>query len=286
MNEASQKQAVPSEDIDLLLLAERCILFFRRYKWIFIVAILLGLASGFIFYKRIPKTYSSKMLVHSFMLSNPEDIQIVNNWNQLLNRHEYDVLAEMLHCSKNTLVKTKKIKAKELQQVFTATNPNGFTIDALVTDNAVLDDLQKGIVYGFENNEYIKERITVKKNALQELIDKTILEIQKLDSTKQTLENIIGGKGRSSSSLIIDGSSVNRQLIEMNEKLLSFKEQYQFTSAVQVFHGFQKFSRPSGPHLIPWLLIGLFVFLSLAYIYALFSSINAGLKRRGRLNKQ
>lgn len=286
MNEASQKQATPPEDIDLLLLAERCILFFRKYKWVFILAIILGLASGFFFYKRIAKTYSSRMLVHSFMLSNPEEIQIVSNWNQLLQRHEYDVLAGLMNCDKNTLAKTKKIKAKELQQVFTTTNPNGFTIDAVVTDNAALDDLQKGILYGFENNAYIKERLTWKKNALKELIDKTMLEIQKLDSTKKTMEGIIGGTERSSSSLIIDGSSVNRQLIEMNEKLLSFKEQLEFTSAVKVFHGFQKFSKPSGPHLIPWLLIGLFVFLSLAYIYALLSSINAGLKKRAALKKQ
>jgi hypothetical protein len=49
---------------------------------------------------------------------------------------------------------------------------------------------------------------------------------------------------------------------------------------VQVLQGFEKFRKPDGPKLIPWLVIGLLVFLTFAYIYALISSINHGLKTR------
>jgi hypothetical protein len=213
-------------------------------------------------------------------MSNQEEIQIVKNWNELLTKQEHKILAASLHCSEDMLNKVKKINAQEIQQVFTQTNPNGFTIDVLVTDNAVLDELQQGLVYGFENIKYIKERLDVKKAALKELIDKTSAEIRKLDSTKKIVENIIGGKERSTSSLIIDGSSVNKQLIEMNEKLLLFKENFQFTNAIQVLQGFEKFRRPDGPNLLPWLVIGLVFFLSLGYIYALISSVKAGLKTR------
>jgi hypothetical protein len=285
MKESSQNSSVTPDDIDLLQLAERCILFFRRYKWVFIIATILGLAAGFFFYKKMAKVYTSRMLLHSYMLSNPEQIQVVNTWNQLLQKREYDILAGIFHCDKNILYKTKRIKAKELQQVFTASNPNGFVIDAVVTNNDVLEGLQKGIIYGFENSVYIKERLDIRKSELEELIGKTNQEIQKLDSTKKMLENIISGKGKSASSLIIDGSSVNRQLIEMNEKLLSFREQLQFANAVQVLQGFQKFNKPSGPHLVPWLVIGLAVFLALAYVYALLDSIRAGLKKRA-LNRE
>jgi hypothetical protein len=283
MNADAKNQG--SEDIDLFLLIERSILFFRKYRWVFIIAIVLGIASGIYFYLTIPKTYRSRMVVHSFFLTNQEEIQIVNNWNDLLKKKEYDPLVKELHCDEALLHKVKLIKAKEIQQVFSQVNPNGFTIDVLVTDNGVLDELQKGLVYGFENNTYIKERLDVKKAAFRELIDKTSEEIQKLDSTKKIVENIISGKERSSPSLIIDGSSVNRQLIEMNEKLLSFRESLEFTKAIQVLQGFEKFSQPDGPKLIPWLVIGLLVFLSMGYIYALISSIKHGLKIRA-INRQ
>ena len=155
----------------------------------------------------------------------------------------------------------------------------------LVTDNNILDELQAGLVYGFENNAYIKRRLDVKKAELKELIYKTSAEIQRLDSTKKIVENIISGKEKSAPSLIIDGSSVNRQLIEMNEKLISFQESLEFNNAVQVLQGFEKFSKPDGPKLIPWLVIGLLVFLTFGYMYALISSIRHGLKTRA-LNRQ
>jgi hypothetical protein len=76
------------------------------------------------------------MIVHSFFLTNQEEIQIVNNWNDLLKKKEYDPLIKALHCSEDLLRKVKRIKPKEIQQVFSQVNPNGFTIDVLVTDNA------------------------------------------------------------------------------------------------------------------------------------------------------
>jgi hypothetical protein len=271
-----------SEDIDLLLLVERCILFFKKYRWVFFTCTLLGLLSGFYFYSIIPKTYKSRMIIHSFLLTNQEEIQIVKNWNELLKKKEYTTLKNTFHCKENILLKVKEIKGKEIQQVFSQTNPNGFIIDVLVTDNAVLDELEEGLVYGFENIPYIKKRLDFKKAAAKELIDKTSTEIQKLDSTKKRVEGIINGTQRSSSPIIIDGSSINRQLIEMNEKLLSFRENLEFTNAVQVFQSFVKIDKPDGPKLIPWFVIGLFVFLSIGYLFALISSINQAIKTRAK----
>ncbi len=283
MNADSKNQGEASEDIDLLLLLERFIAFLKKYRWIFIVAVLCGLLSGYLFYRAIAKTYRSRMVVHSFFLSNQEHLQIVSNWNNLLKQKEYKILADAFNCPENILHGVKQLKAKEIQQVFTPNNPNGFTIDVLVTNNNVLDSLQAGIVYGFENNEYIKERLAVKRASLQELITKTSEEIKKLDSTKKIMEGIIGGKGHSSSSLIVDGSSINRQLIEMNEKLLVFKEGLQFTNAVQVIQSFSKFNIPDGPKLIPWLIIGLFFFLCLAWTFSVLISVSQKLKKRKQL---
>jgi hypothetical protein len=146
--------------------------------------------------------------------------------------------------------------------------------------------LQKSIVYAFENNEYTKERLSVRKANLEELIEKTTAEMQKLDSIKREIGNIIEGKGKSSSSLIVDGSSVNRQWIEMNEKLLAYKAELKFSNAVEVLQGFSKFKKPFNPKLIPWLVMGTGFFLVLAYLVALISSINEKIKLRSRLKSK
>jgi hypothetical protein len=274
------------EEIDLLRLLERAIRFCRQFKWIFLAALLAGILGGWLMYSKvIPVTYKSRLVLHSNILTNPEQIQIVNNWNKLLKQREYASLAAALGCSSEILYHTKGLTAKEIQQAFTPNNPNGFTIDAIVTDQSILDSLQSALLNGFDKGSYIKQRLEIKKENLKELIIRTREEIGKLDSTKKNMEAIIGGYGRSSSSVIIDGTSINRQLIEMHEKLLGYQESLRFTSAVYVLQGFSQFNKPDNPKLIPWIFIGVFVFMSLAITYAILSNLLAKLKSRSAANR-
>ncbi|MES1224804.1 MAG: hypothetical protein ABUT20_55450, partial [Bacteroidota bacterium] len=82
-----------SEDIDLLLLIERVILFFRKFKWVFIIAVILGISAGLFIYRLLPTVYKSRLIVHSFILTNQEEIGIADNWNQLLKKKEYTALS-------------------------------------------------------------------------------------------------------------------------------------------------------------------------------------------------
>jgi hypothetical protein len=274
--------SIPPEDIDLLVLAERTILFFRKYKWIFFLAIILGLGFGFLTWSRLPKVYKSRLILHSYTLSNPDYIEIIDNWNSLLLKNDHDQLAASLGVPAKVLHQVKEIKASEIQKVFTPTNTNGFYIDVFVTDNAVLDDLQNGILNGLENVDYIKRQLTIKKENLTTLISEVQMEIVKLDSTKAKVEQMLGGNNTRSSSLIIDISGLNKQLIEMNEKLLYYKQDLKLTNAVQVLQGFSKFSKPAGPNLFVWLGLGLISFLAMAYVYAIFRSISGKLKVRSK----
>ena len=224
--------------------------------------------------------------MQSIVLTNQNDIQIVANWDAVLKSGDYPALFRIFNLGENILTKVKQIKAEEIQKIFTPNNPNGFTIEVLVTDNSILEDLQQAIVYAFDNSEYIKDRLVAKRNRLRELIDKTSIELQKLDSTKKMVENILSGKVSRSSSLIIDASNINRQWIDMNERLLLLKEELKFSNAVEVLHGFSKFKNPAGPNLYAWLFLGLISCLSIAYIFALFRSINQKLKNRTLLRKE
>lgn len=285
MSGDTQKPRLPHDDIDLIVLLERGISFFKKYKWIFIVAIITGLIAGFLWYSSLPKVYKSRMVLQPTTLTNQNAIQIVANWNTLLKSGEHAALSATFNCKEDILSKVKEIKAEEIQKIFTPNNPNGFILNALVTDVSTLDNLQKGILYGFNNSESVKDKLDSKRNRLRELIDKTNTEIQRLDSTNRTVENILNGN-RSGSSLMIDVSGISRQIIELNEKHLFFKEELKFTNAIQVLQGFSKFKKPIGPNLFVWLFLGLASCLSIAFLYTLFSSINQKLKRSIRFRKE
>ena len=165
----------------------------------FLTAVVLGLACGFLAYRSLANVYKSKLVLHSFLLTNPDQIQLVSNWAALLSNGEHIMLAETWNCPMEVVTKLKRIKAEEIQKVFTTDNPNGFFIEVTVTDNSILPELEQGILYGLRNGAYIKSKVASRKQILSELLLKTDLEIQKLDSIKLVLEQIIRGERRNAS---------------------------------------------------------------------------------------
>jgi hypothetical protein len=232
----------------------------------------------------MPKIYKSRLILHSAYLTNSEQIEIINYWNELLKRSEYKTLAQILNCSEDSLRELASLEAAEILKVFTPTNPNGFYIDAKVKNNSILNGLQKAIVYGLNNTDFVKRKLEVRKEILKELINKVSIEINKLDSVKISIENIISNKEKNSSSLMLDVSGVNRQLIDMNEKLLSYSEELKFIGSVQVLQGFIPLTTPVSISLKVMILLGLILCLSIAYIFSLFSYVKDRLKKRAIAN--
>src|ERR1700712_4814822 len=166
-NQAGQENK--SDDLDLINLLERMFSFFRNYIWVIAFFSIAGMLAGFTLYKMSPHLYESTILLHSSTFSNSEQINIIENWNALVNGGEYTALGERLHCDSAMLIKVAKISAAEMQKLFMPNNPNAFVVTALVKDNNVLDSLSAGIVYGFENNNYIKSKLASKRSNLTEL---------------------------------------------------------------------------------------------------------------------
>jgi len=275
-----------SDDIDLLSLVERSILFFKKYAWVFVVAAVVGVLLGIMSYRKVPVVYQSRLIAHSAVLTNQENIQIIDTWNSLVKKHEYGEVAKIFNCPEAVVKKLKKIQGTEIQKVFAAANPNGFYIDVQVTDNSILPTIQNGIIYGFENGDYVKERVAFKKNRLKEMIADLRVEIGRLDSTSRNMDKIISGQHNSAPGIILDGSNISRQLIDLNEKLLFFEEEINFASGIQVLQGFSKYSMPVSANLIVFIGLGLILTFSIAYIVTLFSSVNQRLKARSSAKKK
>ncbi|MBC7509083.1 MAG: hypothetical protein H7320_10105 [Ferruginibacter sp.] len=259
-----------TDDLDLVSLFERLFSFIKKFGLLIAIFTISGMLVGFGIYKKSSKSYASSMLLHSFMLTNTEQINIIENWNNLLKNKEYAILSERLHCNAEIFKKINKITAVETQKLYIQNNPNGFLVEVTVKDNAVLDSLEKGIVFGLENSDYVKARLSSKRSNLIQLIDKVQTEIIKLDSTKLNIEKRINSNNQQGSSFIIDVSNINTQMIALNEKLLDFREQLKFTNAVQVFHGFEKFQKPVSPKLFKSVVLGFIGGFAIGYIVAIY----------------
>lgn len=274
------------DEIDLLALAERGLSFLKKYRLLFLVATLLGIGWAGWKYMTAAYRYQSTMLVHPNILTNQENIELIDQWNLLLKKGEYAALAKTFNTNPSLVKQVFEIKGDEIQKVFTPTNPNGFIVAVSVRDNAVLPKLQEAIIFGFENSGYVPQRINAKKSRLQDMINKTTADIAQLDTTRATMSAMLRGTHHTNASMIVDNTSLEKQRMEMNEKLSFQKEELQFASAVQVLQQFQPFEKPVRTSWMLYLAIGLFVSWLLAYLIAMSTEINSRLKQRTVLRQQ
>ena len=283
MNTDKSQVQYASDDVDLVVLLQKLILHFKRFRLAYTTAIVVGILLGVGAYFYFPKMYKSRMLLHPMYLTNEEQIQIIDNWDELLKRKEYVSLAQAWNCDEKIPLKVASIDATDILKVFTPNNPNGFYVDVRIKDNSILATLQQAIVYGLNNSEFVKAKVDLRRENIKYMIDKVTEEIDKVDSTKTYVENIISNKEKNSSSLMVDVSGLNRQLIDLNEKLLGYKEELKFVNGVYVIQGFSRFDKPVSISLKVLIILGLIFCMTLTYIYTLIILVNEKMRAMKRV---
>jgi hypothetical protein len=282
MEKESFNENNKSDDLDLLTLIERGISFLKDLWKVLLFFGVFGLLLGVIRYSISPTTYKSRSLLHSIILTNQEEIEMVDNWNQLLTRQDYLALAQLMNTDEGTLKKLKKISAEEIQKLYSQNNPNGFAVDIWVTDTSVIDQLQLSIVHGLGNSSFVRERINTRKARFEEMIENVKTEIKKLEATKAVVDSVIRNSKNGATPFLVDISSLNAQWIGLNEKLLGYQEELKFSNAVQVFQEFNKPNKPIGPSLVKNLAFGIIGGLFLGYLVSIFLRVRQKLRNRTR----
>lgn len=265
------------DELDILNLIQKALAFIGRFRFILFGFALLGLAFGCYKYFSSPNQSRSKLILHSSLLTNQEAIDIIEGWDGLLAKGQQQTLAGITHCSEASLKKLSTLSAEEVQKTYVQNNPNGLTVTVTVTDNAILDELQQGIVYGLNNLPYVKEKIAARRARFSQVISDLKIEIEKLNATKRTVDNMIASRNAGSSALMVDISRLNTSWVELNEKLLAYQEDLKFLTGAYVLEGFHK--GKMGRSLLKPLVFGLAAGCFLGYLTALFLSIWQRLKR-------
>lgn len=259
-----------NDEIDLIQVLERISHFLSTYKRELMTATIAGIVCGLVIFLVKPKLYGSTLILHSQILSNSEEIKILDNWNTLRKNGEYAVLSRTLHCPVSLIKSIKNLEAADIQ----ITQPtSGFTVDVLVTDTAILERLQSAIIYGLENNEYVSEKVKIRRDNTVKILESIKSEIDKLDSTKKKIELSHGEKRPGSSSFIVDISGVNVQMISLNEKLYQYQEVLKFVDAIQVLQNFEKYAKPASPRLSIMLVSGFLGGIFIGAVWAMFKNL-------------
>lgn len=165
-----------------------------------------------------------------------------------------------------------------------------YKITVEVFSNDLLQNLEKGILFYLQNNEYVEKRTEIQVANLQALKTKLQEERQKLDGLKAIIvESFLQIKenSRTGSNNVILGAaetatdplSVYREDIKMYNEELVINRQLALIENVEVIKSFTAFKQPANFSLIEVGLLSALIGLAAAYILVILLEINKALNR-------
>jgi hypothetical protein len=246
-----------TDELDITALFQQATPFFRQYGKLLLVVALVGLLAGFVRYWKTPNLYTSSLVMQPNILTEPEQIAVINNWCALIQKRERPILAKQFNVDVSLLRKVESITADELQKSYTPKNFTAFTVNVVVRDTAILRPLQKGMIYALENSAYIKDKLVSRKSILKSMMQIVQQEITRLGNLQQVVETSLQQPANTGGRIMLNVSGISQQIADLKEKKLNYEEELSFTSAVNVLQNFYTPVNPTFPVLLKQLTLGL-----------------------------
>src|SRR5690349_21853155 len=83
----------PADELDVVALLKNALSFFRHYGKLLLIVAFTGMLAGGIRFWTTPNLYSSALVLKPTLLSDPEQLELINSWSNLLKKRELPVLA-------------------------------------------------------------------------------------------------------------------------------------------------------------------------------------------------
>jgi LPS O-antigen subunit length determinant protein (WzzB/FepE family) len=247
-----------------------------------IVGALLGL--GYLLLSK--KTYESKMLVNSALLTISFAGEIVSGLNVQVDQKNYAALARALQITEEQARNVSRFEVKNLfeDQVkpLVEADKHDLVFTAKTTDATLFPLLEKGIIQYIENNEFVKIRIEQRKQYYRELIAKVNEEINDLEALKERMfkgDFLQGMKG----NIMFDPTSIHNKILDLTKENLRQKNDLILADNFHVISGFSAISHPKIARKSIFMSVGGFIGLIIAFMIIGFRHITREVKVREQL---
>jgi len=233
-----------TEELNLKQLFTDFVNFISRNKKILCVFIIFGIISVVVFQNLKPSYYETQAICMSGIaeyerieqleeLSQRTAVDLINYLQINISNKDHDQLALLLDISAQTASSIKSIEAEQLYQQdmnekFYALNK--FEVRLSVFDNNIINDIQQGLIYYFNNNNFIKDYHEMYLRSSNFLVNEikdemNILSNMRLEGAKNNLDlssvNIISGKDENTFSNQIVSLAQLKEEIKTNQMLLN-----------------------------------------------------------------
>ena len=270
-----------TEELNLKQLFTDFVNFISRNKKILCVFIIFGIISVVVFQNLKPSYYETQAICMSGIaeyerieqleeLSQRTAVDLINYLQINISNKDHDQLALLLDISAQTASNIKSIEAEQLYQQdmnekFYALNK--FEVRLSVFDNNIINDIQKGLIYYFNNNNFIKDYHEMYLNSSNSLVSEikdemNVLSNMRLEGAKNNLDlssvNIISGK---------DENTISNQIISLAQLKEEIKTNQMLLNPLVFVQDFAKTNKTERDLLV-WCLLSGFISLLFGMLFA------------------
>jgi len=191
-------------------------------------------------------------------------IDLINYLEINIENKDYEELSSLLGVKLVVAKNIKKIEAEQLYQkdmneeFFTL---NKFEIMLTVFDNKVIEDVQEGLLYYFNNNKYVDDYYKKFNESCDQIIndithEMNVLEKVRLEGAKNSLDvssvNIISGR---------EGKDISNQIVSLSQLREETRTNQALLKPLIYVQGFAKVNKKEDDILVWSLLVGFISFI-------------------------
>lgn len=248
----NQKQPLNSDEIDLLELLARIVISIKSNFKLILGAFLVGSLLGLAYYQFVPKSYESRMLISSEILTESYSKTIAEDLNKLIRERNIESLSSKLNITPKEALALGKLEVKnaiEKADGRKEEEKNYLTISCQTSDNSIWPSLQNGLISFLENNDYVKIRVEQKKKYFTQVIEKIDKELVDLNDLKSRIANGQVTQSSKDNLILFDPTTVNTKILDLNKEKINLQNQLEIVNSIQVVEGFTVFEKPISPKL-------------------------------------
>src|SRR5688572_20575798 len=210
INKEMEKMKTQNE-VDLMALFLTGINVIRANFWLIVLFFCVGTALGVGYYYSSKKVYESKMVLSSGILTRSYSENLIEGLNRHRRERNFEVIMSLLSVSEKTAKSLGNMEIDNVSKLDDLKETDKFIITAYVLDQDILPELQKGLIYYIENNEFVKIRVEQNRNYLKQTLAKIGQEISDMEEFKQ---KIISGAFFQSArgNVMFDPTTVNSKI--------------------------------------------------------------------------
>ncbi len=261
-----------NDELDLTPVAVKAIRFARRYGWTLAIGGFLGMIIGGFLYYLLPHSYRGKMVVQSSVIANGQALRVVNNWEDLLNKKGYPILGNIFQQPLSIVSELQGINAEVIPGV---DENSGIVIEVVAGDSSVFQGIQQGILEGLQSNQYVKERLAIRRQNLEWQLAQAKDELVRLDSIKPYIRTFTSTNDPANSRLVIDVSNISNEKLVYQDRIAASQEKLKFLRGAWLL---QELLPSKRGKLVPapvLPLFGLILGVLISYCAVMFSILNA-----------